>query len=82
MGDILNTGLVLLILGMVVVFTVLLFLMFVMEIMSKIVNSSLKTRSKSAEECADEEELAVIMSVLSVVNPGINMANIQVKSIR
>jgi sodium pump decarboxylase gamma subunit len=83
LGDILNTGLVLLVLGMSVVFLVLLFLMYIMEIMSKIVTASLRAKPKSsAEGSADEEELAVIISVMNTVNPGIDMANIRLKLIR
>lgn len=82
MGGVLNTGLVMLVLGMSVVFLVLLFLMFVMQIMSKIINTNFKTKTKLVGDNATEEELAAIMAVLNVVNPGNEMANIRLKLIQ
>lgn len=83
MGEILSTGLVLLVLGMLVVFLVLLFLMFVMQIMSKVINTGLKTKiSRLIGGNAGEEELVVIMSVLNTVNPGVETANIRLKLIQ
>lgn len=82
MGDILNTGLVLLVLGMTVVFLVLLFLMFVMQTMSKIVNTGLRRKTNLLGGDIDEEELVVVMSVLNAVNPGLETANIRLKLIQ
>lgn len=82
MGGNLNTGLVLLVLGLSVVFLVLLFLMFVMQIMSKIINTNVKTKTKLVGENANEEELAVIMAIMNEVNPGHGMANIRLKLIQ
>ncbi len=82
MEDILNTGLVLLVLGMTMVFTVLLFLMLVMQIMSKIINGGLRTKTSPFSGNANEEELVVIMSVLNTLNPGVEMANIRLKLIQ
>lgn len=81
MGDILNTGLVLLVLGMSVVFLVLLFLMFVMQTMSKIINIGLRRKTNLLGDTS-EEELVVVMSVLNAVNPGLETASIRLKLIQ
>lgn len=82
MGDGLNTALELLVLGMSVVFSVLLFLMFIMQIMSGIVNLRPAAKTKPAVEEIIEEELAVIMAILNEVNPGHEVSNIQLKLIQ
>lgn len=82
MGEILNTGLVLLVLGMSMVFLVLLLLMFVMEIMSKIINTGLRRKTNLLGGDTDEEELVVVMSVLNAINPGLETANIRLKLIQ
>lgn len=78
----LNTALELLVLGMIMVFSILLFLMFVMQIMSKIVNTRLTAKTKPAGEEIIEEDLAVIMAVLNEVHPGQEVSNIQLKLIQ
>lgn len=82
MGDNLNTGLVLLVLGMSVVFLVLLFLMIVMQTMSKIINTGLRRKTILLGKDINEEELVVVMSVLNAVNPGLETANIRLKLIQ
>ena len=82
MGGGLNTALELLVLGMAVVFSVLLFLMFIMQIMSGIVNFRLAAKAKPAVEESIEEELAVIMAILNEVNPGHEVSSIQLKLIQ
>lgn len=82
MGGGLNIALELLVSGMIVVFLVLLFLMFIMQFMSKIVNLRPAAKSKPADEKEIEEELAVIMAVLNEVNPGHEFSNIQLKLIQ
>lgn len=78
----LGTALELLALGMVMVFFVLLFLMFVMQIMSKFANASFATKTKPVGIDAAEEELAVIVAVLNDVSPGLEGSNIQLRLIQ
>lgn len=82
MGNSLGAALELLVLGMVMVFFVLLFLMFVMQLMSKFVNTSFTTKTKPVGTDAAEEELAVIMAVLNDVSPGLEGSNIQLRLIQ
>ena len=82
MGGGLNIALEILVSGMIVVFSVLLFLMFIMQFMSKIVNLRPTAKSKPADEKEMEEELAVIMAVLNEVNPGHEASNIQLRLIQ
>ena len=84
MGDGLNIALELLVLGLIVVFSVLVFLMFIMGIMSKIVNLRLtsKTKPTGEPEVAVEEDLAVIAAIINELNPGQEFANIQLKLIQ
>lgn len=82
MGDNLNTGFVLLVLGMSVVFLVLLFLMILMQTMSKIINTGLRRKTILLGKDINEEELVVVMSVLNAVNPGLETANIRLKLIQ
>lgn len=84
MGDGLNIALELLVLGLIVVFSVLVFLMFIMGIMSKIVNLRLtsKTKPTGEPEVAVEEDLVVIAAIINELNPGQEFANIQLKLIQ
>lgn len=82
MGGGLNIALELLVSGMIVVFLVLLFLMYIMQIMSKIVNLRPAAATKPADETGVEEDLAVIMAVLNEVNPGHEASNIQLRLIQ
>ena len=82
MENSLSTALELLVLGIGMVFLVLLFLMFVMQIMSKIVNNSLSTKTKPVGTDTADEELAVIMAVLNDISPGMEGSNIQLKLIQ
>lgn len=82
MGGGLNIALELLVSGMIVVFLVLFFLMFIMQIMSKIVNLRPAAKFKPDDEKGIEEELAVIMAVLNEVNPGHEVSNVQLRLIQ
>lgn len=82
MGGGLNIALELLMSGMIVVFLVLFFLMYTMQIMSKIVNLRPAAKTKPADEKGIEEDLAVIMAVLNEVNPGHEVSNIQLRLIQ